>query len=158
MNPSDYSTTFLVDQTQAVVFAAINNVRGWWSEEIEGSTNKLNDEFTYHYQDVHHCKMKIIAIIPNTKIVWQVLDNYFNFTQDKTEWKDTIISFEISKKGDKTEIKFTHVGLVPDYECFTVCSDAWGFYINHSLRNLISTGKGEPNHSNSANLVDEGRP
>jgi len=158
MKPSDYTTSFLVNQTPELVLAAITNVRGWWSEEIEGSTNKLNDEFTYHYKDVHLCKMKIIAIIPNTKIVWQVLDNYFNFTQDKSEWKDTLISFEISKKGDKTEIKFTHVGLVPECECFTVCSESWDFYINHSLRNLITTGKGEPNHSNSVNLVDEARP
>ena len=44
-----------VDQTPEEVFNAINNPRGWWSEEIEGSTDKLNDEFNYHYKDVHHC-------------------------------------------------------------------------------------------------------
>ncbi len=41
MTLTDFSTTLLVDQTPKEVFQAINNVRGWWSEEIEGSTHKL---------------------------------------------------------------------------------------------------------------------
>ena len=57
MKTSDFTTTLLVDQTQEEVFNAITNVRGWWSEEIEGSTGKLNDEFDYHYKDVHLSKM-----------------------------------------------------------------------------------------------------
>jgi hypothetical protein len=40
---------------------------------------------------------------------------------------------------------FRHIGLVPDYECFNVCNEAWTNYINVSLRNLIATGKGIPN-------------
>jgi uncharacterized protein YndB with AHSA1/START domain len=157
MKPTDFTTTLLVDQTPEEAFRAITNVRGWWSEEIEGPTDQLNTEFSYHYKDVHRCKMRIIEFIPNKKIVWHVLDNYFDFIQDQTEWKDTRISFEISRKGGQTEIIFTHIGLVPRYECFTVCSEAWSFYINDSLRNLITEGKGEPNHSSNTNLVDEAR-
>jgi len=145
MTTSDFTTTILVDQTQEEAFTAINNVRGWWSEEIEGRTDKLNEEFTYHYKDVHRCKMRIIEFVPNKKVVWHVLDNYFNFTKDKGEWKDTKISFEISKKGDKTEVNFTQFGLVPEYECFDICSDAWSQYIQQSLLSLITTGKGQPN-------------
>ena len=145
MNNHNFTTTYLVDQTPEQAFNAINHVRGWWSEEIEGSTDKLGDEFTYHYKDVHRCKMKITEVIPGKKVVWRVLDNYFNFIEDKNEWKDTEISFEISRKGNKTEVRFTHVGLVPEYECFDVCSNAWGSYINGSLRSLITTGEGKPN-------------
>ncbi len=150
MNDQNFTTAFTADQTPEECFAAINNVRGWWSEEIEGSTDKLNDEFTYHYQDVHRCKMKITELIPGKKVVWHVLDNYFNFTKDKTEWKGTDITFEVSKKGDKTEVRFTHVGLVPEYECFDICSNAWGSYINGSLRSLITIGKGQPNKIESS--------
>jgi len=145
MNDQNYTTTFTVDQTPEEAFAAINNVRGWWSGEIEGSTDKLNDEFTYRYEDVHYSKQKVTELIPSTKVVWLVLDGYLNFVEDKTEWKGTEITFEISKKGDKTEVRFTHVGLVPEYECFDSCSNAWGFYINGSLRSLITTGRGQPN-------------
>jgi len=73
------------------------------------------------------------------------LDNYFNFTKDKSEWKDTEISSEISRKGNKTEVRFAHPGLVPEYERFDVCSNAWGSYINGSLRSSITTGEGKSN-------------
>jgi hypothetical protein len=145
MKPQNFTATITVDQTPEEAFAAINNVRGWWSEEIEGATDKLGDEFTYRYKDVHSCRMKITEVVPGKKVVWLVLDNYFNFTEDKTEWKGTRVIFEVSKKGDKTEIRFTHQGLVPEYECFDVCSNAWGCYINGSLWSLITTGKGQPN-------------
>jgi len=145
MKGHNFTTTFTVGQTPEEVFAAIKNVRGWWSEQIEGSTNKLGDQFTYRYKDVHSCKMKLIELMPHTRVVWLVVDNHFNFTQDKTEWKGTKVTFEIGKKDDKTEVRFTHVGLVPEYECFDVCSNAWGSYINGSLRSLITTGKGQPN-------------
>ena len=145
MNSRNYTSAFTVDQTPEEVFAAINNVRGWWSEEIDGATDKPGAEFDYHFKDIHRCKLKITEIAAGKKVVWRVLDNYFNFTKDKTEWKGTDIVFDISRKGDKTEVRFTHVGLVAEYECYDACSEGWGFYINGSLRDLIATGKGQPN-------------
>jgi hypothetical protein len=145
MTSTDFTTTIVVDQTPKEVFNAINNVRGWWSEEIEGGTAKLNDEFNYHYKDVHSCKMKITEFIPGKKVVWDVLENYFSFTKDKSEWIGTKIIFEITEKNNKTEIHFTHKGLIPEYECYSICEDSWNNYMKVSLRNLIATGKGQPN-------------
>ena len=145
MKNQDFTAAISVEKTPEEAFDAIKNVRGWWSEDIEGGTDKLGDEFTYRYKDVHICKIKIAELIPGKKVVWHVLDNRFNFTKDKNEWKGTDVIFEVSKKGDKTEVRFTHRGLVPEYECFDVCSNAWGSYINGSLRSLITTGKGQPN-------------
>lgn len=145
MTRTDFTTTILVDQSPKEVFDAINNVRGWWSEEIEGETDKLNAEFKYHFKDVHICKMKITELVPGKKVVWLVLYNYFNFIKDQSEWKNTKVIFEISEEDGKTKIVFTHEGLVPDYECYQICFDAWTNYIENSLRNLIETGKGEPN-------------
>ena len=155
MQNQDFTTTILVDQTPKEVFDAINNVRGWWSEEIEGGTNKLNDEFSYRYEDVHSCKMKLIEVIPRKKIVWLVLDNYFKFTKDKSEWTGTKIIFEIAREDNKTQLRFTHLGLVPEYECFEICRDAWTNYVRNSLRNLISTGKGQPNGKDKPRTENE---
>lgn len=145
MNQQSLSMTFTVDQTPDEAFAAINNVRGWWSGRIEGATDRLGAEWTYRYEDVHLSKQRITDLVPGEKVVWEVLDGYLNFVEDTTEWKGTKIVFDIARKDDKTEIRFTHLGLVPDYECFDLCSNAWSFYINGSLRSLIATGKGKPN-------------
>ena len=145
MNQQNFTTTILVDQTPEEVFNAITNVRGWWSEEIAGGTEKLNDEFLYRYKDVHRAKMKLIEVVPGKKIVWQVMENYFSFTKDEKEWTGTKVSFEISKTGHQTQLTFTHIGLVPEYECFEVCREGWSNYINDSLYRLITTGKGKPN-------------
>ena len=145
MSNQNYTATILVDQSPQEACEAIRNVRGWWSEEIEGSTAEVGDEFRYHYQNVHSCTMKLVEHVAGKRVAWLVTDNYFNFTEDKTEWKGTRIVFEISRKGDRTEIQFTHEGLVPAYECYNVCSDAWGSYIRGSLKSLIASGKGSPN-------------
>jgi Activator of Hsp90 ATPase homolog 1-like protein len=149
MKQQDINATFLVDQTPKEAFNAINNVRGWWSEEIEGSTDKLNAEFTYRAKELHRCTMKIIEVIPEKKVVWLVLNNYFSFTKDQTEWDGTKIIFDITKQGNKTQVHFTHQGLVPGCECYPVCNDAWTGYVNDSLRDLITTGKGQPNPKES---------
>ena len=163
-NPDpNFTTTISVDQSPEEAFAAINNPRGWWSENIEGSTTKPGDEWIYRYKDAHCCTMRVTEMVPNQRVVWLVVDNYFNFTKDKTEWTHTKIVFEISTRSNKTEIRFTHQGLVPAYECFDVCSNAWGAYVNGSLSNLIATGKGRPNPKepkrNEGNLacVSDGR-
>jgi len=144
MNSQDFTTSVLVDKSPREAFNAINNVRGWWSEEIKGDSSKLNDEFSYHYEDLHRCKMKLIEVIPDKKVVWLVLDNYFQFTKDKSEWKGTKIIFDIAEKNGKTEVRFTHEGLGPEVECFNDCSGGWNYYLHCSLFPMITTGKGKP--------------
>jgi len=144
MSDQSYTTTFSVDRTPAAVFDAINNPRAWWSEEIEGNTEEIGEEFTFRVKDVHYSKIRVTERVPGERVVWRVLDTYMNFIDDQSEWKDTEIRFELSEKDGTTEVRFTHAGLVPAYECFDVCSNAWGFYIGGSLRSLITTGEGMP--------------
>ena len=141
----DFTTVFSVGQTRKEAFDAINHVRGWWSGEIEGRTDKLGAEFTYRVPGVHYCKMRITELVPGTKIVWHVLDSDISYTKDRAEWTDTRISFEISDKDGRTEVRFAHAGLVPAQECYDSCSSAWGSLINGSLRKLIATGEDQPN-------------
>jgi hypothetical protein len=155
MNNQNFTTTILVDNSSSEVFNAIKNVRGWWSEEIEGRTNKLNEEWAYHYQDVHRCKMKIVEFVPNKKVVWLVMDNYFSFTKDKNEWNGNKIIFEITEKENQTQLQFTQAGLVPEYECYDICQGAWSTYIQKSLHSLITTGKGQPNGKDKPQTEDE---
>ena len=141
----NYTTSFTVDESPEAVFAAINNVRGWWSEDVEGHTESVGDVWYYQARDLHHCTLKVIESVPGKKVAWHVLDSVFSFTADKEEWKNTTMVFNIANEGGKTKLTFTHIGLTPVHECYDVCHDAWRTYINGSLRNLITTGKGTPN-------------
>jgi hypothetical protein len=80
-------------------------------------------------------------MIPNQKVVWLVTDSSLNFTEDINEWTGTKISFEIAEKDGKTELRFSHIGLVPGIECFDACSSAWTQLVRQGLFNLITTGK-----------------
>ena len=145
MTSQNFTTAFTVDQTPAQAFAAVTDVRGWWSGEIDGRTDRVGAEFTYHYQDIHFSKQRITELVPDERVVWRVLESHLNFTEDPDEWVGTEIIIEVSRRGDQTEVRFRHQGLVPEFECFDQSSNAWSFYINNSLRHLITTGNGQPN-------------
>jgi len=144
MSDLSFTTTFSVDQTPGKVIDAVKDVRGWWSEHIEGGTEEPGDEFTYRYEDAHRCEIRVTEVVPDRRVSWLVLDNYFNFTQDSTEWTDTTIHFDVAARDGGTEVTFTHQGLVPADECFESCSQGWEFFVNTSLRDLITTGEGQP--------------
>ncbi|XOV91238.1 MAG: SRPBCC domain-containing protein [Bacteroidota bacterium] len=147
MENNNYTTSIEVSQSPEDVFNAINNVRGWWSEEIEGPTDELNKEWFYHYKDIHLCKMKVVTLDPGKRVVWKVIENSFNFVKDQKEWVGNRLIFDIQKEGTKTRLTFTQEGLTESYECYNVCHDGWTNYINNSLFKLITTGTGEPNPS-----------
>ena len=100
---------------------------------------------------MHYSKQKLIEVIPGKKVVWFVTDSKLNFVKDKNEWTGTQVVFEITEYGNKTELRFTHVGLTPQYECYGACSNAWCGYINNSLNSLITTGAGQPTEKEEVN-------
>jgi hypothetical protein len=144
MNTPDLSFTLLVDQSPEVAFNAIRNVRGWWSENIDGTTGQLNDEFIYRYKHMHYSKQRLVELVPNKKIVWLVTHSQLYFLQHKEEWTGTRISFEITRQDNKTQVLFTHIGLVPGVECYSACQKGWSQYVQQSLLSLITTGTGAP--------------
>ncbi len=144
-NSKDYTKTFTVDQTPEQVFAAINDVRGWWSQDIDGDTDRLGAVFTFRYKDLHRSVHEIRELVPGEKVVWHIAEADIGFVKDRSEWNGTDVVFRIRRKGDQTEVRFTHVGLVPSIECYGDCSGAWSYHLD-SLRKRITTGTGEPNH------------
>lgn len=145
MSNLDFHTSFVVDHTPEEVFAAITNVRGWWSGDIDGPTRSLGDEFTYHYQDLHRSTQQITELIPAKRLVWHITDAVLAFTDDPYEWVGSDVTFDITRNDDRTEVRFQHVGLGPSLECYERCSTAWTFYVSDSLWRLITTGTGQPN-------------
>jgi hypothetical protein len=144
MNNQDYSVSIMVNATPQEAFDGINSVTKWWTEHLEGSSYKLNDEFTVRFDEVHVSTQKLVEVIPGQKVVWLVTDSNLNFVKDRQEWTNTRISFDIAEKDGKTQVTFTHLGLAPQIECYDACSNAWGGYINGSLFKLLTEGKGTP--------------
>ena len=146
MPNQNYTTTLLVDQTPEEVFNAVRNVRGWWSgyysEDIKGDTEKLNDEFSFRAGDgVHYSKQKLVEVISNKKVVWLITESDLSFLEKKDEWTGTKVIFDISTKDNKTQLVFTHDGLSPDIECYNSCAPAWSQYLQNKLLPLITMGK-----------------
>jgi hypothetical protein len=147
MDHHDFTTTFTVDNSPEEAFAAINDVRGWWSQEVVGRTTELGDVFTFEVPGAHRTTQTITESIPGERVVWHVSDGWIGFVEDTTEWNGTDIVFDITDLGGRTEVRFTHAGLVPSVECFDVCSGAWSAYMTGSLRRLITTGTGDPHRA-----------
>ncbi|MDD2793634.1 MAG: SRPBCC domain-containing protein [Sediminibacterium sp.] len=140
----DYSTVMQVSKTSNDVYTAINNVSLWWTENFEGNSKKLNDEFTVTFGETF-IKLKVIELVNNYKVVWEVTDCFKHFLKNKKEWVGTKICFDIVNEENKTaKLTFTHFGLSSPLECYDVCCDAWNGYLQGSLKNLIETGKGTP--------------
>lgn len=141
MNSDGFQTTIVVDRPPEEVYDVINDVRSWWTGQIEGPTDLLDREFTYRYEDVHYSKLKVTQLVPAQRIVWEVTDSLIPGPDDPGEWTGTQVVFEITPGEDGTQVRFTHVGLVPEFGCFEGCSRGWSYYINESLPAVLSAPK-----------------
>jgi len=143
MEKQDYNATIVAKTTPKEAFEKISHVSDWWTTDLTGSSRNLNDIFTIRFGETF-VTFKIVEAIPGKKAVWHVTDCYLHWLKDKKEWKDTEMSFEISTKDNAIQIDVTHIGLVPEIECYNDCKKGWDFYIKESLFKLITEGKGLP--------------
>ena len=142
MRNKNYTVTIEVAQSPEDVFKSIKEVSKWWSKDFEGSSAKLNDEFVINHPGRHYSKQKLVEVIPNQKIVWLVTESTLYWLQlDTHEWTNTKMIFELSTDNGKTMLHFLHQGLVPEKECYNLCSKGWGVVIKDWLFNYITTGK-----------------
>lgn len=139
-----YTTSYVVEQSPDEVYAAVLDVRAWWTGEVEGRTDEVGAEFTYRHPPQHYSRQRVTELEPARRVVWLVTDSRLSFVSEPAEWTGSEVVFDIVPTGGGTELRFTHVGLVPDVECFGACSTAWLHYVNGSLHSLITTGRGLP--------------
>ena len=138
----NYTATIEATKSPQDVFNCIKEVSKWWSKDFEGSSTNLNDEFTIHHPERHYSKQKLIEVILNKKVVWLVTESKLNWIKkDQAEWTNTKMIFEINTKSDAVILHFTHEGLVPEKECYTMCSQGWNMVIKDRLFNFIINGK-----------------
>lgn len=143
-NSRGYSTSFTVDESPAQVYAAILDVPAWWTGQVEGTTDVVGAEFSYRHPPQHYSRQHVAELEFASRVSWDVVDSELSFVSESDEWTGSRISFEITPVKTGTQLRFTHVGLVPDVECYDACSTGWMHYITASLHSLITTGAGLP--------------
>lgn len=143
MKKAHFSYKFSVPNTPGEVFDKICLVSKWWTTDVEGVPEKLHDQFTVRFGE-SFVKMEVTELAPKKKMSWVVKNCFWSFFKNKTEWNGTKIIWDISSVGNLTQASITHVGLVPEAECFDICKEGWGLYVGNSLFRLITESRGIP--------------
>jgi hypothetical protein len=143
MTQQNYHNSIIANITAKEAFENIGRVSEWWAKNFKGYSQKLNDIFTVRFGETF-VTFKITEVVRNKKIVWKVIDCYLHWLTDKKEWKDTKINWQVSTKKKSTQIDMTHIGLIPEIECYDNCKKGWDFFVGESLLKLITEGNGLP--------------
>ncbi|HVD97725.1 MAG TPA: SRPBCC domain-containing protein [Cytophagaceae bacterium] len=137
MENKNYHRTIMVKASAEEAMKKISQVDRWWGKEFSGSTKKLNDTFTVPFGEVSgeisFVDFVITELVPNKKVVWKVMNCNLPWFNDKREWNDTEVIFELSSEKNNTKIDFSHIGLVPEVECYDACEKGWDMHITHDL-------------------------
>ncbi len=143
MVEQDYSSSITENIRAQEATGRISRVADWWSASFTGASDKVGDTFTVRWSDTF-VDFAVVDIVPSKKIIWRVTDCNLPFIEDKKEWEDTQVVFDISSDGPATTVTMTHAGLVPGIECYNTCKKGWDFYILESLKNLLKENRGFP--------------
>jgi uncharacterized protein YndB with AHSA1/START domain len=143
---NNFKKKLIIQATDNKVFDALtNSITKWWTEMFEGISNQQGHIFTIRFGANVFKTMAVEELIPNKKVVWNVTDSLIDIPElnNKTEWINTKIVWEISAQDDQTELHLTHFGLTPQVECYNICQEGWYNFTN-SLTEFINTGSGKP--------------
>ena len=144
MSQQDYHCEITANVNAKEAFESISKgIPEWWTPNFEGGSQNVDDLFTIRFPTTF-VDFEVTEIVPARKIVWQVNDCYFAWLKDKTEWTDPRVVWEFLPQNESTKISMTHIGLVPEIECYRNCVRGWDFFVKQSLRKLLTEGQGMP--------------
>jgi hypothetical protein len=102
MKNRSFAATIEVAKAAQEVFTSITDVSQWWTNDFEGSSGSLNEEFVIHHPGQHYSKQKLVEAVPKKKVVWLVTDSTLYWLQkDHHEWTGTKMIFEIQPRGTR---------------------------------------------------------
>jgi hypothetical protein len=154
MNPQNYSYSITANVTPSKAINAISRVSEWWATDFKGKSQKPGDVFTVHFGETS-VTFKILEVVRGKRIEWKVTDCYLPWLKDKKEWNNTILDWDISNQEGSTQINFTHIGLVPQLECYNDCKEGWNFHIGESLFRLMTEHEGTPDVNTREKRIDQ---
>jgi len=141
MTKKDYSKTITANIAANEALRRISRVSGWWTKNFKGASQKRGDIFSVDFGETF-VDFKVVEVIPEKRIVWEVTNCNLHWIRDKTEWNNTRIVWDISTANKTTTVRMTHVGLTPAAECYSNCKKGWDFHVGESLLELLTENKG----------------
>ncbi len=146
---SDYSCNLVLNAPPHQVFSALTTqqgFQGWWTDncEVDAQPGELA---TFRFGKTRNI-FRFEQLEPDREVLMTCIEQYHHLPGilNKTdEWVDTQIRFQLAAQAnDATELTFTHHGLIPSLECYTICEGGWDHFIKSSLKNFVERDKGEP--------------
>jgi hypothetical protein len=145
MENKNYHRTIMVNASLEEAMKKISQIKSWWRKDFSGIAENLNDKFTVPFGELNgeiaFVDFMITELVPNKKVVWKVTDCYLPWFKDKKEWNNTEVIFILSEENGTTTIDFTHIGLVPEVDCYEVCEKGWDGVITRDLVKFMNEGK-----------------
>jgi uncharacterized protein YndB with AHSA1/START domain len=132
----------------ATVFEAITTekgLKGWWTTTCEVGMG-IGSRATFRFGKTYNV-MLTEKVTFNREVVWKCLEQHHEAAElnRKDEWAGTRVTFKLeSHSPSSTVLHFEHEGLTPQLECYRICEQGWGHFLQSSLKKFVETGKGEP--------------
>ena len=126
-----YTRELTIEAPPARVVEALTTtegVAGWWTPDAELTGDRLTLRF-----DDQRIVMRVDEAGP-TAVAWTCLEH-----SAFPEWHGTALRFALSGTGPTT-LRFAHVGLEPECDCYGACSLGWDHYLTSLARHVAGAG------------------
>ncbi len=144
---NSYSQSVKITGTKEEVFDALTlNIDKWWGV-VDQPASELGTIFKVSFGEAFWV-FKVIDFKKNNLASWECVESnqvHAGLKGIKEEWLGTKLFWNLQSEGDKSvKVNFTHEGLVPNFNCYDVCSKAWDYFITDSLKAFVENGIGKP--------------
>jgi hypothetical protein len=140
----DFTAVLNLPASPAAVSAFFTSAAGvsrWWGP-TEGD-GAVGGTLTTSFGEYGVNTMRVVQASP-ARVVWEsAAADGTTPTGHTQEWLGTTMEFDILPAGTGTELRFRHVGLTPQLECWADCLAAWTHFMA-SIERLAETGAGTP--------------
>jgi len=128
----------IVNVSSSFVYDALTTSKGlsevWTNELTVHNRTGLINEFRFGSNDI--TKMQILELVSNSRVVWKCVDS-------DPEWIDTLVSFEIEEKNQKSYITLKHSNWREVTTFYRFCNYNWAIFL-YSLKSYCEDGVGHP--------------
>jgi uncharacterized protein YndB with AHSA1/START domain len=122
---ADYQSTKTFESAPGAVFDALTSagaITTWWAPATGSGAAGGEITIMFGGQEV---RIRVDAADRPARVRWTVL-----VSVPLPDWAGTTITFDIASAADgSTVLQFTHHGLTPQLECFSMCSAGWTQYL-----------------------------